>query len=303
MPTRFLSLPRALLAAAAAILALAGCGGEDDPAALLQKAFATPIESANTTITARASLRGSAPQFQQPIDLRIGGPYRRNQENQLPSLDWQVTASQGPGGLSARLVTVPDNAFVVFQNTAYELGRPRVQQALQETQRRRQGGLADLGVRPATWIVEPQLRGEADVAGEGTTHVSGRLDLARMLRDVNRVQEEQARRGLTPGPRKEITERQIAEVVRAVQQPTMDVFVAGDDTVRRLTVNAPFTVPPKQRRSGVDGGTVSLTTELADVGGDQEVKAPANPRPLEELLTQFGLSPQGALPPGTPRGR
>ena len=300
MPTRIAAIPRSLVLAVVAVLAIAaaGCGQEEDPAALLQAAFDTPIESATTTVTARANLRGSSPQTAQPLGLRISGPYKRNAENQLPSLDFQVSASQGPGALNARLVTVPDNAFVVFQNTAYEVGRQRVAQGLRQGQQQRKVTLAELGVKPATWVVDPQMRGESDVAGEGTTQVSGRLDLARMLRDVNRIQQEQARRGISPGPQQEITEQQIAEVVRAVQQPTMDVFVAGDDTIRRLVVNAPFTLPPQQRQAGIDGGTVNVTTELADVGGDQEVKPPPNPRPIEELLAQFGLGGGGGLPPG-----
>ncbi|MGI8596058.1 MAG: hypothetical protein ACR2LY_02055 [Thermoleophilaceae bacterium] len=301
MPTRIASPPRTLLLTAVAALALAvsGCGQEDDPAALLQTAFNTQVDSATVTVNARANLRGPSPQAAQPYGLRLSGPYKRNAENQLPSIDFQVAASQGPGALNARLVTVPDNAFAVFQGTPYEVGRQRVQQALQQGQRRQRVTLAELGVKPSTWVIDPQTRGETEVAGEDTTQVSGRLDLARMLRDVNRAQQEQARRGLSAGPPQEITEPQIAEVVRAVQQPTMDVFVAGDDTIRRLVVNAPFTVPPAQRQSGIEGGTVNVTTELADVGGDQRVTAPPNPRPIEELLAQFGL---GAAPPGAGGG-
>lgn len=314
MSSRIAALPRTVVLAVVAVLviavlvvviAVAGCGGqEDDPAALLQTAFNTPVDSATTTVTARANLRGPSPQAAQPYGLRLSGPYKRNAENQLPSIDFQVSASQGPGTLNARLVTVPDNAFVVFQNTPYEVGRQRVQQALQQGQRRQRVALAELGVSPSTWVINPQTRGEADVAGEDTTQVSGRLDLARMLRDVNRAQQEQARRGLSAGPPQEITEAQIAQVVRAVQQPTMDVFVAGDDTIRRLVVNAPFTIPPEQRQAGIDGGTVNVTTELADVGGDQQVTAPPNPRPIEELLAQFGLGggPPGAGAPGAPGG-
>jgi hypothetical protein len=103
LPTRIAAIPRSLMLAVVAVLAIAaaGCGQEEDPAALLQAAFDTPIESATTTVTARANLRGSSPQTAQPLGLRISGPYKRNAENQLPSLDFQVSASQGPGALNA----------------------------------------------------------------------------------------------------------------------------------------------------------------------------------------------------------
>jgi hypothetical protein len=274
----------------------------------LRTAFDTPIESADTTVTARATLRGSSPQAQQPTGLRISGPYKSTEEGQLPSVDWQVQASQGPGSFAARLVTVPDNAFVFFQNTPYEVGRDRLNQILQAGERRplgtlllamaRQRGLSEFGVEPSAWVVAPQRRGETEVAGEDTTQISGRLDVARMLRDLNRVEQEQARRSPQAGPpQSQITEDQITQIVRAIQQPSLDVFVGDDDTVRRMVLRAPFNVPANLRRSGVDGGNLDLTTELADVGGDQEINPPPNAKPLEELVQQFGLPP-GAVPPG-----
>ena len=95
MPTRIASPPRTLLLTAVAALALAvsGCGQEDDPAALLQTAFNTQVDSATVTVNARANLRGPSPQAAQPYGLRLSGPYKRNAENQLPSIDFQVAAS------------------------------------------------------------------------------------------------------------------------------------------------------------------------------------------------------------------
>ena len=307
MPIRIPSLIRTSTAAVLAVLALAlaGCGGSDDPAEMLRQGFETPVESANVTVTARVQLRGSSPQAQQPVGLRLTGPYVKNEDNQFPSLDWQVTASQGPAALTARLVTVPDNAFVVFQNTAYEVGRARVQQVLrQREQQQPQGGVADLGVNPATWVVDPQTRGEVDVAGEGTTQVSGRIDVGRMLRNASRVQQEQARRGLqVPAP--PITEQQIAEVSRTVQNPTIDVFVAGDDDNPARGSERALHAPGRAAQLGDRRGDGEPDHQgSANVGGDQEVNPPPNPRPIEELLMQFGLGGQpGALPPGaTPPG-
>ncbi len=315
MPTRSIPSLRALLGCAAALLVLVlpGCGGSDDPAEMLRTAFETPVESANVNVTANVRLQGPSPQAQVPYSLRLTGPFVKNEPTQLPSLDWNITAAQGPGNFSARVVTVPDNAFVVLQNQAYEVGRDQVRQALERGRQQGGGNIQQVGVNPATWIANPQERGEQDVAGEGTTHIAGQLDLGRLLRDANRVQQEQARRGINPAGTQPIPEQQINQIVQSVQRPTMDVFVAGDDTVRRVVLNAPFTVPPPQQAAGVNGGTLNITTELSDVGGDQAVNPPPNPQPIQALLQQFGPllgGGGGAAPPGGggqapqgPRGR
>lgn len=295
--------PRAALAGSVALaLALSACGESDDPAAVLERAFNTPVKSADTSVSLEARLRSQTPQLQQPITLKLTGPYRQNAPNQLPSLDWRATASGAGQTLSARLITVMDNAFVEFQGTAYEVGREVVSQANQN--RGRQQSLSAFGVDAKTWIVDPQDRGEEDVAGVGTTHIAGALDVGKVLRDSNKIlRDPRARSQLGPGAAPpEIPEPQIAEIERSVKRPTFDVFVGEDDSkIRRAVANVDFTVPPAQQGTGVQGGTLKLTTELANVDGDQQVRPPANVRPLAELLQQFGISPDALG--GAPRGR
>jgi hypothetical protein len=287
-------------------LGLTACGQSDDPVAVLDQAFKTPVNSADASITAEARLRGQSPQLQQPITLRLTGPFRQAAPKQLPSLDWRVSASGAGQSVSGRLVSVPDNAFVEFQGTAYEVGRALVAQVNQN--RGPQRSLADFGIDPKTWVVNPQNRGDEKVAGVDTTHISGALDVGRALRDTNRVlQDPQARSAIGGGAAPPgISEPQIAEIEREVRQPTFDVFVGQDDSkIRRVITNVNFSLPPAQQAgAGVQGGTLKLTTELANVDGDQQVRPPANPRPITELLQQFGVSPQalgGSPPPRPPR--
>jgi hypothetical protein len=295
--------PRAALAASAlCALALSACGQSEEPAAVLERAFNTPVKSADTSVSIEARLRGQAPQLQQPITLKLTGPYRQNAPNQLPSLDWRVSASGAGQTLAARLITVVDNAFIEFQGTAYEVGRDVVSQA--NRNRGRQQSLSAFGVDPKTWILDPQDRGEEDVAGVGTTHISGALDVGKVLRDSNKILRDPRARGqLGPGAApSEIPEAQIAEIERSVKRPTFDVFVGEDDSkIRRAIANVDFTAPPAQQGSGVQGGTLKLTTELANVDGNQQVRPPANVRPLAELLQQFGISPEALG--GARRGR
>jgi len=168
--------------------------------------------------------------------------------------------------------------------------------------RGRQQTLADFGIDPKTWVANPQNRGDEEVGGVDTTHISGTLDVGRALRDTNRIlQDPRARGSLGAGAAPPgISEPQIAEIERAVRRPSFDVFVGQDDSkIRRVATNIDFTVPPQQQAgAGVQGGTLKLTNELTDVDGNQQVRPPANPRPITELLQQFGITPQslGAKP-------
>lgn len=292
----------ALVLAALALL-LAGCGQSDDPGAVLDRAFKTPVTSADVSVVAEARLRGQSPQLQQPITLRLTGPYRTAAPQQLPSFDWRVTAAGAGQSVSGRLISVPDNAFVEFQGTTYEVGKALVARLNQN--RGRQQTLADFGIDPKTWIINPQTRDDEKVAGVDTTHIAGALNVGRALRDTNRILQDPRARGSIGGgaPTPTVSEPQIAEIERSVRRPSFDVFVGQDDSkIRRVVTNVDFVVPPAQQGgAGIQGGTVKLTTELADVDGNEQVRAPVGARPLTELLQQFGLSPQSLGGSARPR--
>jgi hypothetical protein len=290
---RFSRLRRTSLAGAAVVLAAlgaVGCGSED-PAQRLDRAFDQNPKSADTTVTAQLKLNGgTSPQAQQPITVKFSGPYRQNGPKELPSLDWRITGSFGGTSQAARIVTVPNNAFVEFMGQTYEVGEPTVRQFNQ--QRPPQQTPSQLGVKPSAWVVDPQDQGDADVAGQDTTHISGRVDLGKLLRDSNRVIQQRGASGGTQGlAPQQIPEDQIRQVEQAVKNSTMDVFVGDDDKIRRVALKADFTLPPEQQAgTGAQGGTFNLTTELANVDGNQQITPPANAQPIQKLLEQ--------LPPG-----
>jgi hypothetical protein len=125
-----------------------------------------------------------------------------------------------------------------------------------------------------------------------TKHLSGQLDVKRMVADLNRFV---ARAGKSlgagsavPKPLPQSTLDQIAQVVR---NPTFDVYVgAEDDRIRRLSANVQVTVPEadRQQARGIEGGSMELTIEFRDVGKPQRIEAPAQSRPLSELTKQLG---------------
>src|SRR3954447_23457486 len=111
---------------------VAGCGGggggsSEDARATIDKAFKTPITSADMTLNVQAKVNG-VPQLSQPISLKIAGPYQSNGKGKLPSFNWQVSVSGGGQAFSGGIISTGDNAFVNFQGTNYEVGKEQVAQ-------------------------------------------------------------------------------------------------------------------------------------------------------------------------------
>ncbi|NLT05942.1 MAG: hypothetical protein GXY03_06500, partial [Solirubrobacterales bacterium] len=84
---------------------------------------------------------------------------------------------------------------------------------------------------------------------------------------------------------------EIARLARAVEEPTFDVYVGKEDgIVRRVSLRIDVDVPEEQQRSlnGLTRAAIRLSAQFDDVGGDQEVSAPRQSRPLSDLTTQIG---------------
>src|SRR5262245_35507256 len=95
-----------LLVAVAAALAVGGCGS--DEAQVVKRAFEHEIKSAQVEIAFVSRADGAESR------MSLAGAYRSNGDGKLPSVDLRLGWTGGAKDLSARLVTSPDNAFVVY---------------------------------------------------------------------------------------------------------------------------------------------------------------------------------------------
>jgi hypothetical protein len=288
-----------LLSLLAAVLVAAGCGGSGsssgDARTTLDKAFKTPITSANISIELQARVQG-VPQLQGPASLKIAGPYQSNGKGKLPSLNWQISGSAAGQALNAGFISTGDNAFVGFQGQNYELGKAQVAKINQQQGQKR--SLKQFGIDPQNWVTSPQAKSDETVNGADTKHVSGGLDIGKMLTDLSTgVQKAGAlsgRSSQTP----QLTPTQVAAVKKYVTNPKFDVFVGkSDNKIRRLSVAVDFQVPQGQqsKASGLKGGTFTLKVDFSNVGQRQTISAPANAKPLKDLQSALGGLGTGAL--------
>ncbi len=296
-------------------VAVAGCGGgkeqEDDVGVLLDRASRQAVHSADIELDAELEIEGLEG-LERPVRLEATGPYIARAAG-LPRLDFEVrVGARGAGqAVEAGILSTGDRAFVEFGGRFYEQPREDVERANREL--REQGGedgarsLRELGLDPRSWVIEAREEGGDEVAGVATRHVSGKLDVRTMLADLEELlqRSSEAVGGLAPGRLGRLSGEDLDRLTSAVGNPSFDLYVArGDGTVRRVSAKLEFVVPEIERArfGGIEGGSLRLSVELADVNGDQRVELPGEPRPIAELATQLGgldalLAGVGGEPP------
>jgi len=285
-----------------ATLALASCGGGDETENVqdvLDKAFSSSIKSADLKLDASIQLKGS-PALDKPVRISATGPFRTN-EGKLPSVDVDLKIGSDGGGqtVTTGFLSTGDRAFVKFQDIYYEQPKSEVakaNRALAENKNQR-GSLRALGLDPRSWLKEAKDEGDEDIAGVKTRHVSGKLDVEAVMRNLNTfVRKSGAALGGATGqaPPKSLSEADIRKVGEVVRDPTFHVYVGKeDDIIRRVAGKIEFDVPEESRQSlgGIQSGSIEFEIEFAKVNGDQVIEAPANPRPLSALTESLGGTP------------
>jgi hypothetical protein len=282
-----------------AVVALPSCGGGEDTEDvqdLLDKAFGTSIKSADLKLDASVQLKGS-PGLDRPVRVSAVGPFRTN-ERRLPSVDIELKIGTDGGGqtVTTGFLSTGDRAFVKFGDVFYEQPRSEVAKAnrsIAENQGNR-GSLRALGLDPRSWLAEAKDEGEEEIAGVKTRHVSGRLEVEAVMRNLNEFvrRSGDALGGATgQAPPDPLSAEDIRKVGEVVRDPVFHVYVGEeDDTIRRVAGKVEFEVPEANREAlgGIQSGAIEFEVELSDVNGDQQIEPPTNARPLSALTESLG---------------
>jgi hypothetical protein len=298
-PTTAVLLAALLLALALSLAACGGGGGNDgggdqDAEALLDRAFSEPVASADVDIDLQLDVEG-LDGMEDPLRIRASGPYVRSQKS-LPQLDLDVALeAQGAGqAIQSGILSTGDRVFLKFGGVFYEQPAEQVAQTNRRLAREngKGGSFSDLGLDARKWIDDAQLEGEEQIGGVTTEHVSGTLDVAAALTDINGLVKQSAGAlGEAGEAARPLRPKEIDRLAKSVSDPTFDVYVGkDDDIVRRVSLRIDVDVPEDQRADvgGVTGASIRFTAQLDDVGGDQQIAAPRSARPLSDLVSQLG---------------
>ena len=307
--------PAILLSLLAALVALvAGCaGGSDDQASastdvneLLKQTFSgsKEIESGKLDLKIRLEAQGGDSQLDGPVDVSLTGPFRSADGGKLPEFKLDADFEGAGESIEAGITSTGDKGFVSFQGTDYVLEhhvfeqfKAGYEQARKQGSEGEEQSLATLGMDPRKWLTDPKNEGDAKVGDEDTIKITGGVDVARLLDDVDKALEQASSLGLQGAGRlpEQLTAEQKRQVTDAVRDPRVEIYTGKEDTIlRRMLVD--FGVADARGTTGKVAFDVSIT----DLNEDQDVAEPADAKPFGELLDQLGGlgAPGGAAASG-----
>ena len=294
------SIARTLILVALLGLAviIAGCGDSadqsSDPQELLDETFGGEgtIDSGVLDLSLKASSTGKSAGS---LDASLGGPFETRDSDQLPLLDVEGSLEAKGGGqnvdFAGGLTVTDDAAFVTVDGQAYAVDDPTfssLSAAFAQSSQQQQGDTGSavfdqLGIDPASWLTDVSNEGTEEIDGTETVHITGTADVAQIVADAQAIDP-------TGNALGETASQQLAD---AVQSATVDVYTGAEDTLlRRLDVSVAIEDP------GSAGAVLSfdLSIGVNGVNEDQSIEAPADAKPIDELVPGgLGALAGGAL--------
>lgn len=304
MPTSLRTLGLAVLAA----LTLGACGGDDASSLsvdqLLKETFSSDQKVEKGKLDIKLSLDVKGGQVNGPVNLRLAGPFESQGEGKLPKFKFDATFEGAGQSIGGGATSTGDKGFVTFQGSNYVVSEQvfsQFKKGFEDAQKtaskdNKNPSLSTLGIDPRKWLQNPQNAGEAKVGDDDVVKITGGVDINKLLDDVNQALDKTRALGLQGGAQlpTKLTDKQRKAVTDAIKSPTVEIYTGKDDRIlRRMLVK--LTVDPGQSTQELDSAGVTFDMSILDVNEAQEIPTPANAKPLEDLLAQFGAGGLGAL--------
>lgn len=286
-------------------------GGGGDPQQLLDNAGLEGVKSGELEMSMHVTAKGeNAGEF----EVNLSGPFEQGAKGELPQLDMTLdvegSAEEEDVDFDGRLTLLTDRAFVEYKGTAYEVDPTTfgfMQSALEQSQQ--QGGKEDItacqkaaeGIKFSQFADNLQSEGGADVGGTETTKVSGDVDVSGFLDVMFKLTESPACASQLEAagsvPKDDELQEARSEVVEAVKESHLELYVGEDEIVRKMKVE--MTVAPEKADGKVE---MELEATLTGVNEEQSFSPLADAKPLEALFEELGVNPLELLEAGGGEG-
>jgi hypothetical protein len=292
---------RSLVILLLALVVVAGCGGDaadsgTDVDQLLDETFSggKPIESGRLSLV----LGLEADAGEGPVTAKISGPFQSEGQGRLPQLDLKGSFDGGGQGMSGGITTTADAAFVSFGGETYEVAGPVFQQfkagyeqSAKEAAGDKDQSLASLGVDPRRWLTNARNEGESKVGDTDTIKITGDVDVPKLLDDVNGALEKIRALGVQGSDQipQKLTDAEKRQTAEAIERLSVEIHTGAEDRIlRRIVVALGLRLPEGVAvAGGARSADIRFDFQLLDVNEDQEIEAPDNAKPFEQLLQQL----------------
>lgn len=261
-------------ALALALVALAGCGADEESDSVLTDTANKLGDVRSGVLTFRLSAEATGKAGADgPVGFSLKGPFALPRDKgALPVADVQYSRFAGGKRDDTRVVSTGSRAFVTVGGIPYELGRAQERQL-------RSLGSGGGGDGLDALHVDRWVKGAKVGDGEaGTQRVSGRLDVVAAANDL-----------LALSGGKRIGGEEAKQLERSVESSSVELVTGKENHIlTRLVIRLKlgFDKAPERIRERLRGiGGAAFTLELGLSGANQPVKvtAPSGARPVGEL--------------------
>lgn len=293
---------------ALATILLSACGGglaDKSAEAVLKETFGPDKEIKSGKLDLRIAFDGQGIEnVQGPLKVTLKGPFSSSGGGKLPKFDLDANLNIGGQSVAAGAVSTGEKGFLKFAGTNFAVPDATFkqfsslyEQDQKDNEKDAAPSIASLGVDPLKWLRDAENKGEEEVGGAETVHVTGQIDVPAFLLDVNKLLERDAVSGAAASAGGQVpdklTDKQREQIAASVKNATLDVYSGkADGILRRLNVQVTFNVPEEDRKDagGLTTGTLGLDLIISELGEEQEIEEPASPRPLSDLTGGAGAT-------------
>lgn len=260
-----------------------GSSSSDDPQAVLDQTFSTDskIDSADIDVSFDFSSTGSS---DSSLSASLKGPVEGNGSG-VPKFALTAQLSGEGSGQSLNFeggaTSTGDAAYVNYGGEDYVLDDATfgfISQAFASSAQQQTKGSSNLSTFK-TVLTNLKNEGNEDVAGTDSVHVSGDIDVDKLIDALRPFAAKASALGtISPGTNIP-SPAQLDQVKQFITGATFDVYSGADDhLLRRLEAKVEIKDP-----SSSDTATINLDVTLGKVNESQDISAPDNPKPFSDL--------------------
>jgi hypothetical protein len=295
---------------AAGLVAGCGGGGGDDEASsstdvnqLLKDTFSGKKDIKSGKLDIALSVNAGS---QGTFDAKVSGPFESQGSGKLPKLDIDASLDGSGQNFQAGVTSTGDKGFVSYGGTEYAVSdavfkqfKAGFEQSAKQASDQNQGqSLATLGIDPSKWLTNAKNEGDAQVGDTDTIKITGDVDVSKALDDVNTALQKirsigGAQASSLPDQLSEADKKQAED---AIKDLSVEIYTGKDDKVLRRMAIAMKLAAQNQTAD------VELDFQLLDLNEGQDISAPSNAKPFDQLVSKLNGLGLGTIGGGSTQG-